>query len=179
MRFKSIALAVALVCTAGSAPRPAAAQDPPDTTGLCTARACHIQVEWGVDGPPLTPDRRYGVLGEYLQRTLKHLTDSGQRFSVGENTDVLSLRLRPRVIRAMCDQMAGTSTDMSCQTIGEVQVEVSNPDASVKVPGTIRIRNRCGADQYMDIIRFSEYSAALIAYELSRDSKRKRPAARC
>ncbi|HSL71061.1 MAG TPA: hypothetical protein VK864_12520, partial [Longimicrobiales bacterium] len=130
MRFNSLALAIAFVCAAGI-PLAADAQEQPDTTGPCRVKTCHIQVEWGVSGPPLVADRRYGALGEYLQRTLKHLTDAGQQFSVGDGSDALILRLRPRVVSAMCDYMSGTSTDMSCQTIGEVQVDVSNPNPSV------------------------------------------------
>ena len=153
-------------------------QQPPAV--LCKMQTCSIQVEWGVSGPPLTTDRRYGPIAEYLQRIVLSLETAGHHF-VGEkqDKDVLTFRLRPKVVAAMCDEMAGTSTDMSCQMIDVTEVEVHNPDPSIKLPGTIRIRNRCGDQRLMNIANFSEYSAGMIAYELSRDPKRKRPTAKC
>ena len=68
---------------------------------------------------------------------------------------------------------------MSCQMISEVEVEVHVPDPAVKVPRGMRIRNRCGDDQLTDVAKFSEYTAGMIAYELSQDPKRKRPINRC
>jgi hypothetical protein len=153
-------------------------QQPPAT--LCKTETCSIQVEWGVSGPPLTTDRKYGPIAEYLPRIVASLETAGHRFA-GEkqDKDVLTLKLRPKVVEAMCDEMSGTSTDMSCQMIGETEIEVHNPDPNTKLPGTIRVRNRCADNRMMDIAKFSEYSAGLIAYELSRDPKRKRPTARC
>ena len=170
---------VAIVGLGLSLPAAQAQEQQPLAT-LCKIESCSIQVEWGVSGPPLTTDRRYGPIAEYLQRVVAGLATAGHAF-VGEkqDKDVLTFRMRPRVVQAMCDEMSGTSTDMSCQMIGETEVEVHNPDASIKLPGTIRIRNRCADNRLMDITKFSEYSASMLAYELSRDPKRKRPTARC
>ena len=177
MMLRSIIVAVACL---GLSLAAAQAQEQQPPAALCKAQTCSIQVEWGVAGPPLTTDRRYGPLAEYLQRIVTHLETAGHRF-IGEkqDKDVLTFKLRPKVVRAMCDEMSGTATDMSCQMIGETEVEVRNPDPSIKLPGTIRIRNRCGDERLMDITKFSEYSAGMLAYELSRDPKRKKPTARC
>ena len=152
-------------------------QAPPEP---CKTEICSIQIEWGVAGPPLTHDRRYGALAEYMQRLVTSLEQAGYRFA-GDKQDnaVLTFRLKPKVVKAMCDAMSGTATDMSCQMIAETEVQVNNPNPNVKLPGSIRIRNRCGDDQLMDIAKFSEYSAGMLAYELSRDPKKRRPTGRC
>ena len=159
---------------------PAQAQEQQTPAALCKTQTCVIQIEWGAAGPPLTTDRRYGAIAEYLQRVVMQLQSAGHTFAE-EKTDkaVLTLKLRPKVGPAMCDEMPGTSTDMSCQMIGETDVEVHNPDASVKLPGSIRIRNRCADDRMMTIAQFSEYTAGMIAAELSREAKKKRPTAKC
>ena len=126
--FKFFAVVTGLGISSASAQ--AQEQQPP---ALCKTKTCSIQVDWGVAGPPLTTDRRYGPIAEYLQRIVSNLETAGHRF-VGEkqDNDVLTFRLRPHVVRAMCDEMSGTSTDMSCQMIGETEVEVRNPDPSIK-----------------------------------------------
>jgi len=177
MPLRSIMIVVAGLSLSVAA---AQAQEQQLPTTLCKTESCSIQVEWGVSGPPLTTDRKYGPIAEYLQRVVAGLATAGHAF-IGEkqDKDVLTFKLRPRVVQAMCDEMSGTATDMSCQMISETEVEVRNPDPNVKLPGTIRIRNRCADNRLMDITKFSEYSAGMIAYELSRDPKKKRPTARC
>ena len=75
--------------------------------------------------------------------------------------------------------MSSSSLKVEATLTGETEVEVHNPDPNTKLPGTIRIRNRCADNRMMDIAKFSEYSAGLIAYELSREPKKKKPSARC
>lgn len=68
---------------------------------------------------------------------------------------------------------------MSCQTVGEVRVEILNADPALDIKHTLRIRGRCGADELMDVERMSEYVAAMIDYELHRGEDRRRPSTRC
>lgn len=176
-RRTSVGLAVSLIAFTGVPSLHA--QEAAAPTGPCRTVTCHIHVVWGPEGMPTRHDRRYGVVGEFESRTVRHLESAGLRFVVADSRTTLTFTLRPKVVRAMCDVMSGTGTDMSCQMISEVEVEVHNPDPAVKVPRSMRIRNRCGDDQLTDVAKFSEYSAGMIAYELSLDPKRKRPTNRC
>jgi hypothetical protein len=173
----AVALAVSVIAFTGATPLKAQEEPPP--AGPCRTITCHIHVVWGPEGMPTRHDRRYGVVGEFESRMVRHLESAGLRFVVADSKTTLTFTLRPKVVRAMCDVMSGTDTDMSCQMISEVEVEVHNPDPAVKVSRSMRIRNRCGDDQLTDIAKFSEYSAGMIAYELSLDPKRKRPTNRC
>jgi hypothetical protein len=171
-------LSTALVCAALGTPA-ARAQEVAAPAAPCKTESCRIAIDWGSAGEPVQVDRRYGALNEYLQRVMDALAASGHKFVVGGTSQGIELRLRPRIVRAMCDMVPGTSTDMSCQMIGETEVEVLNADPALKLPGVIRVRNRCGSDQFMDIKKYSEYSAAMITYEFSREAKKKRPASTC
>ena len=168
----------AVILTAALTQNTAAQEATP--LGPCAVNSCNLFVEWGPSGPPLGLDRRYGAVAEYQQRLIAALVGAGQKFTDAESKDALFLILRPRVVSAMCDVMAGTNTDRGCQMIEEIDVEVRNADPALKLPKSFRIRNRCADDSMMDVARFSDFSMGTITYELNRnDPKRKRPLARC
>jgi hypothetical protein len=72
----------------------------------------------------------------------------------------------------------GTNPDLSCQTIGEVRVEVLNADPGLDIRRSIRVPGKCGSDQMRDIARMSEHVAAFIDYEL-RGREGRRPSTGC
>jgi hypothetical protein len=91
------------------------------------------------------------------------------------------MTLRPRVRSAMCDVMAGTDTDMSCKTISDLAVQVATTDSTVKVPGNLRVTNRCAAgNKFMTVAEFAKYASDMIVYNLSDPKTRGRqPSAKC
>src|SRR5688572_24695567 len=99
----------AVILSAALAQNAAAQEAAPP--GPCAVIPCNLHVEWGPSGPPLGIDRRYGAVAEYQQRVITALGGAGQKFTDVERKDALMLIMRPRVVSAMCDVMAGTSTD--------------------------------------------------------------------
>ena len=176
---KSISAAViALVTLAG----PAVAQDAPSPGGVCRDAPCRILVDWGPSASAASygADRRYGAASDIEMLIKAALVE--HKFRVVETgADAMLLTLRIKMVRAMCDQMAGTSTDMSCQTIDEIMVQFTAPDPAVKAPSMMRVSNRCGAgDTKMTIAQIAKYSADFLSYSLATDKKGlKRAVSRC
>jgi len=143
----------------------------------CREMACILALEW--TPPPL--DRRYGNAAEFEDRLLGHLKNAGYAFVRGEASDqgVLTFELRPRMVKAMCDRVAGTETAMNCQTIGEVRVAVLNVGPALDMRLSLVVRGQCGASEMMDVARMSEYVAAMIGHELLAREKGPRPSSRC
>ena len=178
MRIRPLAQFASLLLAVSAAKFSAAlAQEAPQP--VCKTGRCSVIVDWGTQPTPTFVDRRYGSPGEFEQRVAKPLVDAGYRVDTNPGADGFRIRLRPDLVSAMCDRVPGTSPDMSCRTIGEVRVDFLNADPAWKLPGALRIRNRCGSDERMDIEKFSAYAAALLDYTLARDESRKRPNARC
>jgi len=127
------------------------------------------------------PDRRYGNPAQLEDLTRAALTQRGYTLLAGADAGGLRIILQPAVNQAMCDQMAGTSTDMSCQAITEIQARVEGPDAvtdGVDLPS--RLRNRCGADRLMTVDQFAVHVAEYIAYAVEGKAKGdRRPVGRC
>lgn len=181
LRIHSISAAaiLALVTTLAQA---ATAQDAPPPGGPCRDAPCRIQVDWGPSASAASygADRRYGAAADIEMLIKQHLAEHKFRI-VETGADAMLLTLRIKMVRAMCDQMAGTSTDMSCQTIDEIMVQFTTPDPTVKAPGMMRVTNRCGAgDTKMTIAQIAKYSADYLAYNLATDKKGlKRAVSRC
>ena len=175
----SVLCGVVVLSTIGSA---AAAQEPEQEASVvpCRESACRLAMDWR-SGVPTIVDRRYGNPFQFERWLLGHLQEAGYRFVAGDGAgeDAVTIRLEPEMMRAMCDRTPGTDTDMSCQTIGEVRLEILNTDPGLDLKHSVRIRGRCGADQLMDVERMSEYVAANIDYELHGREGVKRPSARC
>lgn len=145
----------------GIAPR-ASGQDAPFQP--CREVACALALEWT---PPAYADRRYGNAGEFEGIVFQHLLEAGYAFVRGDEAHegALTFVLRPRMTRAMCDQLAGTETAMNCQTIGEVRISSKNVGPGLDMRSSLTVRGRCGADQMMDIKRMGEYVAATLVRE--------------
>ena len=146
----------------------------------CRETLCTLALDWR-SGVPNLIDRRYGNPYQFEHWLLGHLEDAGYSFAgpEGAGDQAVTIRVAPEMTRAMCDQMPGTDTDYSCQTIGEVRVELLNTDPALDLKRSLRIRGRCGANDFMDISRMAEYVAATIDYELHRREGRRRPSTRC
>jgi hypothetical protein len=175
---RSFVAAILLVLAAAW---PAAAQE--GAAVPCRDRPCAVLVDWTRSGGigSLQPDRRYGnpaQLEELIKADL-----SSREYTLHGSTDVGDLRivLVPAVRNAICDQMAGTSTDRSCRAITEIQARVEGPDhvrEGIDMPTTIR--NRCGSDELMPVDKLAVYVANYITYALDgRERGERRPVGRC
>lgn len=170
--FASLVFSVSAAAVAPASGQEEAAQP------LCKSTPCSIVVDWGPQPAPAFVDRRFGAPGELEQRVIQALVAAGYRVSADPGATGFRIRLRPELVSAMCDRLPGTNPDMSCRTIGEVRVDWLDADPAWKL-GNLRIRNRCGSDDQMDVEKFSVYVAAMLDYTLARDKDRKRPTARC
>ncbi len=146
---------------------------------LCQNTMCTLHIDWGSQGTPNFVDRRYGTPATFEEHVNKGLAAAGYRFSNAGPDSALRIRLRPRMTRAVCDLIPGTNPDQNCQTIGDAMADFLSPKKIEGLPGSLRIRNRCGNNQMMTIQQFSEYVAGMLDYTLSRDKKKKRPSAKC
>ena len=146
----------------------------------CRAEVCGLVVDWG--GPtPSTADRRYGSADTFETHLRSRLRDAGYQFATAtlEGGGAVTLRVAPRLTRAMCDATPGTNTDYRCQTIGVVTVEIHNLSVDSEIEDRLRVRGDCGADQLMGIERMAEYLTAMLDFELHAREGRDRPRARC
>lgn len=146
----------------------------------CRESVCQLEVMWR-DGAPVVIDGRYGNAADFERHLREAFTEAGYFFAIRstEESDVMTVRVRPEIKEAMCDRTAGYNTDMGCQTVGELRVEIVNIDAGSDIKNSFRIRGRCGADQMMTVARMGEYSARVIIYELLKGQDRDRPRSKC
>ncbi|MCI0436425.1 MAG: hypothetical protein L0271_22730 [Gemmatimonadetes bacterium] len=179
---RRLVLALWLFAAAWASQR-AAAQDPALTSVACRDRPCAVVVDWTREGgyASQVPDRRYGNPAD-LERLVKaRLTERGFTSYGGTEAQALRILLVPHIGRAMCDEIAGTATDMSCTAIVELEARADGPDEvrrSVDLPS--RIRNRCASEKVMPIDRLSVFIADWIIYALDgKASGERRPVARC
>ena len=155
----------------------AAAQEVAPASGPCKHHSCAIVVEWGSQGIPTHVDRRYGALSEFPLGIQHHLQGVGFQISQDLGTANLIARVRPRLIKAACDVVAGTGSTDSCITIGEVRVDF---EGKGEVPKSFRVIGRCGEGEYMVVSRFTRYVAEMFDFYLSHaDDKKKRPSSKC
>ena len=177
MRIRSAVFA-SLVLSAWTAPFSSllAQETPPDRP--CKAEPCTFIVDWG--GPmPNIRDLRYGYPAEIESDLRTSLISAGYRLSAVAATEGFRIRVRPNLVAARCEQVAGMTRDMSCRTIGEVRIDFLDADPAWKLPGNLRIQNRCSVDERMDVPKFSAWVAAMIDYTLAGDEDRKRPNRGC
>lgn len=158
----------------------AGAQDAPASPAPCRSAACRIVFDWGGESAASHgSDRRYGPAADVEILLPKLLSERGLRVVTTGEAPIL-VTVRPKVRRAMCDQMAGTDTDYSCKTIGEVQIQFASSD-SVRAPNSIRVTNRCGAgDTFMTVAEFARLTADMVTYQLADEKTRgRRPGSKC
>jgi hypothetical protein len=163
------------------APEALAQDAPANPGGPCRDGSCKVIYDWGAGATAASygSDRRYGAAADIEPLLKQYLGERGLR--IVESGEAMLLTVRISITNAMCDQMAGTSTDMSCRTINELIIQFSSNDAAVKAPGTMRVSNRCGAgDTKMTIAQMARYAADFVAYGVAQDKKgMKRAVARC
>jgi hypothetical protein len=146
----------------------------------CREYTCRIVWDWGGTSPAsFGSDRRYGPATDLEVLVPQFLIDKGFKVS-GSAGDQFVITILPRMRTAMCDQMAGTDTDMSCHTASDVNIRFSSGNG-VKAANPIRVINRCGAgNTFLTIKDFSIYTADMIIYSLDNEKTRgKRPSTKC
>lgn len=162
---------------------PGAAQDEVPQPVACRDLPCMVMVDWTREGGENSqvPDRRYGNAVQLEARVKARLRELGYTDNGSSSPQVLQILLVPSVGRAMCDEMAGTATDMSCRAITDIQARLEGPEnlrEGVDLPS--RIRNRCSSDRMMPVDRLGVYVADMIVYALEGKAKgERRPVARC
>jgi hypothetical protein len=161
---------------------PLSAQESPQPVP-CKTRPCEVFVDWTREGgvAAMTPDRRYGNPAQFEEWLKAALTERGYPLHASTDTDVVRIVLQPSIDNAICDQLPGTATDMSCRAVTDVQARVEGPDAltdGIDLPS--RIRNRCGSDQLMPVDRLATFVAEYIIYAVEGKAKgERRPVGRC
>jgi hypothetical protein len=162
---------------------PAVAQEPAQSAVPCRDSPCAVTVDWTREGglASQVPDRRYGNPTQLEAHVKARLTELGFANHQSANGGALRILVVPGIRNAMCDELAGTTTDMSCRAIVEIEARLEGPDAlrrDVDLPS--RIRNRCSSDRVMPVDRFGAFIADWIVYALEGRSKgERRPVARC
>jgi hypothetical protein len=162
---------------------PVAAQDAAQKHVSCRDSPCTVLVDWSRAGGigSQVPDRRYGN-PTLLEKVVKaRLAEHGFARTESPDEEGLRIVLVPVMGNAMCDEMAGTSTDRSCRAITEIEARVTGPDElrhNVDLPS--RIRNRCSADKAMPIDKLGDFVGDWIVYAIEGKAKGdRRPVARC
>ena len=171
---------IALLAMSAMSASAARAQDPPAAPAPCRSAACRLVFDWGGESAASHgSDRRYGPAADVEILLPKLLSERGLRIITSGEAPIL-VTVRPKVRRAMCDQMAGTDTDYSCKTIGEIQIQFASTD-STRAPNSIRVTNRCGAgDKFMTVAEFARLTADMVTYQLAEEKTRgRRPGSKC
>lgn len=171
----------ALVLTFSTAGAQAAADAPP---GPCHELSCGLNFDWGSGKTAASfgPDRRYGSGDDFESRFRGALGESGYRVKDPPASGPLLISVRPIMrAKAMCDQMSGTNTDMSCTAMSDVTIAFQSTDPAAKAPGSVRVTNRCGAnDTFMTMAVFAKYAADMVYWTLEGQAKKmQRPTGRC
>jgi hypothetical protein len=149
----------------------------------CRERPCAVVVDWTRAGGigSLNPDRRYGNPAQLEELLKGRLTERGYTRHGSTGDQDPRILLQPVVRNAMCDQLPGTATDMSCRAIVEVETRVEGPDdvtRAIDIPS--RLRGRCASDQTMAVDQFAVFLADWIIYAVDgRAQGERRPVARC
>lgn len=158
-------------------PASAQAQDTPVASGHCRQVVCGISVDWGTGGTPVNIDRRYGSLSDFPTVLMEQLKAAGYRFTEDLSSVKLTMIVRPRVVKALCDVVTGTGSDESCNTIGEARIEFTTNEANP--PKSARVLSRCGEGEYMTVRRFAQFLAETLDRTLSPEQKKGRPSSKC
>jgi hypothetical protein len=162
-------------------PSAAVAQQPGPIA--CRDRPCVIRVDWTRAGGigSQVGDRRYGDPTQFEKLIKARLVELGLSRQQSPDGQALEILLIPVMGSAMCDEMAGTATDRSCQAIVDVEARLSGPDEvrrNVDLPS--RIRNRCTSDKTMPVDRMAALVGDWIAYAVEgRARGDRRPVGRC
>jgi hypothetical protein len=180
-RISRMVAAAWLAC--GVFGRPAAAQDGAPRAVPCRELACVVVIDWTRAGGvgAHVPDRRYGNPAQLEETVVERLNERGFDMHGNPSQGSLRILLVPAIAKAMCDEMPGTTTDMSCRAITHVEARTEGPEAlqrNVDLPS--RIRNSCASDKLMPVDRLGVFIADWIIYALDgKANGERRPVARC
>jgi hypothetical protein len=161
----------------------AAAQGTTPVPVPCRDSTCRLVFDWGggQTASSYPQDRRYGSGDDFEAKVRFTLAGKGLRLTDDSKPGEVVITLRPRVKKAMCDAMSGTNTDMSCQTIGDLLINFTGGDATLKPPGAKNIRNSCGdVTVLMSMSQIGTYTGDLIAFYVEGEKKgERRPSPKC
>lgn len=149
----------------------------------CREQPCAVIVDWARAGGVANQvsDRRYGNPVRLEELLKADLTELGYALHGSADDQNLRIVLVPVIRNARCDQLPGTTTDMSCRAIVEVQTRIEGPSGvteSVDLPS--RLRNRCPGDEVMTVDKLAAFVATWIVYAVEGRAKGdRRPLARC
>lgn len=177
IRRGAFVLATALTASVAAAQGAAPAPVP------CKDSTCRLVFDWGggQTAASYPQDRRYGSGDDFESKVRFTLTGKGYRVTDEARPGEIVVTLRPRVKKAMCDAMSGLNTDMSCQTIGDLSINFTGGDATLKPPGAKSVKNTCGdVTVMMSMPQFGTYTGELIAFYVEGEKKgERRPSMRC
>lgn len=177
-----VAIAASFLC-ATLLPSDAAAQNAAPAPIACRDTTCRILFDWGGGrtASSFPHDRRYGMADDFEVKVRSSLGGRGLRLTDDARPGEVVMTLRPTVKSAMCDAMPGTNTDMSCNTISDLQIVFSGGEAAMKLPGGRTVRNRCGDKlTQLTMSQFGLFTADLIAFAIEGEKKgERRPAMQC
>jgi hypothetical protein len=164
----SIALLALATIVAGARAR---AQEVP-----CRATPCTIIFDWGggQSSTAFTPDRRYGTGDDFEVRFRAALRARGYQIREGNPEGVIVMTVRLTLQKkVMCDQQSGTNNDMTCTAITSAAVTFASPDPKLKVPGNVRVNNRCAQNGiFLKNDVFGQYAGDLLWWQLEGDAQK-------
>ena len=183
MRMHALLRVVIVAPAAALLASVAAAQEKAPTPVPCRDSTCRLVFDWGggQSASSFPQDRRYGSGEDFEVKVRATLLARGMRLTDDTKPGEVVITLRPRTKKAMCDAMAGTNTDMSCVTIGDLLLNFAGGDATLKPPGGKSVKNSCGdVTVLMSMAQFGTYTGELIAFYVEGEKKgERRPSSKC
>ena len=173
------ALALAFVLSA----KCLAAQNAVPPLVPCRDFGCKLIFDWGPGKTVASypQDRRYGGGDDFEVKLRSTLAGQGYHLVTTAGEGEMTIVIRATVGRAMCDQLSGTNTDYSCQTMREAMLGFSGGATGVPVPKGRSLRNSCGdATVQMTMGQFGQYMGEMIAFIIEKEKKgERRPSMKC
>jgi len=149
----------------------------------CRDFGCKLIFDWGPGKTVASypQDRRYGGGDDFEVKLRSTLAAQGYRLVTTASEGEMTIVIRATVGRAMCDQMSGTNTDYSCQTMREAMLGFSGGAAGAPIPKGRSLRNSCGdATVQMTMGQFGQYMGDMIAFIIEKEKKgERRPSMKC
>ena len=143
----------------------------PGPTVPCRNLSCTVVVDWGVGKTlnDMPPDRKYGAPADF-EKMLAETVQSHGMLALAPSGAV-SIRVQATYkTRVLCEDMAGTTPDRTCATIGEAIVNFATAEPGVKLPTSVRLTNRCGASgAMMSMKQFGKFVGDMIWWSIEGD----------
>jgi len=150
----------------------------------CRLDPCTLVVDWGVGKTTadMPPDRKYGAPADF-EKSLQETMQSHNLSAVASAPNsTVSIRVQAKYLtRVLCEDMAGSTPDRSCATIGEALANFSSSVGGAKLPTSVRMINRCGASgAVMSMKQFGKFAGDMIWYTLEGEqAKANKPMGKC